>query len=50
MREERSYQAAMPPLAARERVRDLAGVDFDPRVVEALLAHLEQVYPVVVHA
>ncbi len=42
MCEERSYQAAMPPHAARERLRDLAGVDFDPRVVEALLAHLAQ--------
>jgi hypothetical protein len=40
MCEERSYQAAMPPAEARERVRDLAGIDFDPRVVEALLAHL----------
>lgn len=50
MREERSYQAAMPPALARERVRDLAGIDFDPRVVEALLTHLEQAYPLVVHA
>jgi hypothetical protein len=50
MREERSYQAAMSPAVARERVRDLAGIDFDPRVVEALLAHLEHVYPLPVHA
>ena len=50
MCEERSYQAAMPPAAARERLRDLAGVDFDPRVVGALLTHLEQVDPAVVHA
>jgi hypothetical protein len=42
MCEERSYQAAMPPDAARERLRELAGVDFDPRVVDALLAHLAQ--------
>jgi HD-GYP domain-containing protein (c-di-GMP phosphodiesterase class II) len=40
MCEERSYQAAMPPEAARERLRELAGVDFDPRVVQALLTHL----------
>ncbi len=50
MCEDRSYQAAMPPAAARERLRDLAGVDFDPRVVGALLTHLEQVDPAVVHA
>ena len=50
MCEDRSYQAAMPPAAARERLRDLAGVDFDPRVVETLLTHLEQVDPAVVHA
>ena len=46
MCEERSYQPAMPPAEARERVRDLAGIDFDPRVVEALLLHLERVRPV----
>jgi HD domain len=42
MCEERSYQPAMPPAEARGRVRDLAGVDFDPRVVEALLLHLDR--------
>ncbi|HEY2790499.1 MAG TPA: HD domain-containing phosphohydrolase [Gaiellales bacterium] len=50
MCEERSYQAAMPSAVARERLRDLAGVDFDPRVVSALLTHLEQVDRAVVHA
>jgi HD-GYP domain-containing protein (c-di-GMP phosphodiesterase class II) len=40
----------MPPAVARERLRDLAGVDFDPRVVSALLTHLEQVDRAVVHA
>jgi hypothetical protein len=40
MCEERSYQPAMPPEVARERLRALAGIDFDPRVVTALLAHL----------
>jgi HD-GYP domain-containing protein (c-di-GMP phosphodiesterase class II) len=50
MCEERSYQPAMPPPAARRRMLELAGVDFDPRVVDALLAHLEQVYPVGVTA
>ena len=42
MCEERSYQPAMPPEVARERVRSLAGVDFDPRVVDALLSHLDR--------
>jgi hypothetical protein len=50
MCEDRSYQAAMPPHDARERLRELAGVDFDPRVVEALLVHLGQVDPAVVPA
>jgi HD-GYP domain-containing protein (c-di-GMP phosphodiesterase class II) len=42
MCEERSYQPAMPPEAARERVRSLAGADFDPRVVDALMSHLDR--------
>jgi HD domain len=42
MCEDRSYQAAMSPGAARDRLRELAGADFDPRVVEALLVHLER--------
>ena len=42
MCEERSYQPAMPPEVARERLRALAGIDFDPRVVDALLAHLDR--------
>jgi len=46
MCEERSYQAALPPKAARERLRELAGADFDPRVVGALLVHLEKAAPV----
>jgi HD-GYP domain-containing protein (c-di-GMP phosphodiesterase class II) len=50
MCEERSYQAAMSPASARERLRDLAGVDFDPKVVDAVLAHLELVDPVTVPA
>jgi HD-GYP domain-containing protein (c-di-GMP phosphodiesterase class II) len=40
MCEDRSYQPAMPADAARERVRSLAGIDFDPRAVDALLSHL----------
>jgi HD-GYP domain-containing protein (c-di-GMP phosphodiesterase class II) len=47
MCEERSYQAALPPEAARERLRDLAGADFDPRVVGALLVQLESADPAV---
>jgi HD-GYP domain-containing protein (c-di-GMP phosphodiesterase class II) len=43
MCEERSYQPAITPAAARERLRELAGIDFDPRVVERLVVHLEQV-------
>ena len=43
MCEERSYQAAIAPAAARERLRELSGADFDPRVVEELVVHLEQV-------
>jgi hypothetical protein len=50
MCEERSYQAAISPTAARERLRELAGVDFDPRVVEHLVVHLEQVDPAPVPA
>jgi HD domain len=51
MCEERSYQAAISPAAARERLRELAGADFDPRVVEALVVHLDQVdHPAVVPA
>jgi len=42
MCEERSYQPAMPAEAARDRVRSLAGVDFDPRVVDALMSHLDR--------
>jgi HD-GYP domain-containing protein (c-di-GMP phosphodiesterase class II) len=50
MCEERSYQAALSPDAARERLRELAAVDFDPRVVEALLVHLEAAGAAVVRA
>ncbi|HEY3766477.1 MAG TPA: HD domain-containing phosphohydrolase [Gaiellales bacterium] len=50
MCEERSYQAAISPAAARERLRELADVDFDPRVVSALVAHLEQLAADVVPA
>jgi hypothetical protein len=50
MCEDRSYQAAMSPAEARERLRELAGVDFDPRVVDSLLTHLDLVDPVVVPA
>jgi HD-GYP domain-containing protein (c-di-GMP phosphodiesterase class II) len=42
MCEDRPYQAALSPAQARARLRELAGVDFDPRVVDALLAHLER--------
>jgi HD-GYP domain-containing protein (c-di-GMP phosphodiesterase class II) len=50
MCEERSYQAAIAPAAARERLRELSGADFDPRVVEQLIVHLEQVEPAPVPA
>ncbi len=50
MCEERSYQAALPPDAARDRLRELAGVDFDPRVVDALIVHLETAGPAVLRA
>jgi HD-GYP domain-containing protein (c-di-GMP phosphodiesterase class II) len=48
MCEERSYQAALSPQAARGRLRELSGADFDPRVVRALLLHLEAAEPVAV--
>lgn len=50
MCEDRSYQPAITPAAARGRLRELAGVDFDPRVVGRLLVHLEQVEPAAVPA
>jgi HD-GYP domain-containing protein (c-di-GMP phosphodiesterase class II) len=50
MCEERSYQAALSPAAARERLRELAGADFDPRVVDALLIHLETAEPAAARA
>jgi hypothetical protein len=50
MCEERSYQAALLPEAARERLRELAGADFDPHVVDALLVHLETAEPAPVRA
>ncbi len=40
MCEHRSYQAALPPEEACARLRELAGADFDPRVVAALHDHL----------
>ncbi len=40
MREDRPYQAALSEQEARRRLDELSGVRFDPRVVEALLAHL----------
>jgi HD-GYP domain-containing protein (c-di-GMP phosphodiesterase class II) len=42
MCEDRPYQARLSPAEARARISELAGVDFDPRVVEVLLDHLEE--------
>jgi HD domain len=50
MCEERSYQSAISPAAARDRLRELAGIDFDPRVVDHLVIHLAQVDPAPVPA
>jgi response regulator RpfG family c-di-GMP phosphodiesterase len=38
----RSYQEAMSMERARERMRELSGVNFDPQVVEALLQVLDE--------
>jgi HD-GYP domain-containing protein (c-di-GMP phosphodiesterase class II) len=42
MCEDRSYQSARTPEEARQRLVELAGVHFDPRVVEAFLALLAE--------
>ena len=42
MREDRPYQAALSEREARRRLDELSGIHFDPRVVEALLLHLDR--------
>jgi len=41
MTTDRSYRRALPQEAAVAELRDCAGTQFDPRVVDALLAVLE---------
>jgi diguanylate cyclase (GGDEF)-like protein len=41
MRRDRPYRPALDPAAAREQLRRGAGTQFDPRVIEALLAVLD---------
>jgi HD-GYP domain-containing protein (c-di-GMP phosphodiesterase class II) len=45
MREDRPYQAPLSEPEARRRLGELSGVHFAPRVVEALLAHLDHERP-----